>query len=165
MSKPLFNKKLIIQKYPGKGGWCYVVVKGIPASKKRKFGFVRVSGTVEGFAVEKYNIMPMKTGDFFFPIKAEIRKVIKKKDGDVVHVILYEDNIPITVPKEFLECLHEDAGASKTFKVLSDSEQKLYIDWIYSAKKEETKINRIAAAINKLAKGEKLYMPPNAKAK
>jgi hypothetical protein len=158
MPKPLFNKKLLIQKYLGKGGWCYVVVNGIPASKKRKFGFVRVSGTVDGFPVEKYNIMPMKSGDFFFPIKAQIRKAIKKKEGDKVHVILYEDNIPIKVPQEFLDCLHEDVVATKTFKALSDSEQKLYMDWIYSAKKDETKIGRIAASINKLAKGEKLYV-------
>jgi hypothetical protein len=158
--KPLFDKKLVIQKYPGKGGWNYVVVSGIPPNKKRKFGFVRVSGTVDGFRVEKYNIMPMKTGNYFFPIKAQIRKAIKKKEGDKVRVILFEDNIPITVPQEFLECLHEEAYAEKTFLKLSDSEQKLYVDWIYSAKKEETKINRIAAAINKLAKGEKLYMPP-----
>jgi hypothetical protein len=157
--KPLFNKKLLIQKYPGKGGWCYVVVKGIPASKKRKFGFVRVSGTVDGFAVEKYNIMPMKTGDFFFPIKAGIRKAVKKKEGDTVHIILYEDNAPLTVPQELLNCLKEDAKALRTFKGLSDAEQKQYLDWIYSSKREETKIERIAAAINKMVKGEKLYAP------
>lgn len=158
MPKPLFNKKLIIQKYPGKGGWCYVVVKGIPPSKKRKFGFVRVSGTVDGYAVEKYNIMPMKTGDHFFPIKAEIRKAIKKKDGDTVHVILYEDETPLKVPKELLDCLKEEPKALKTFNGLSDAEQKQYLEWIYSAKKEDTKIERMAAAINKLAKGEKLYI-------
>ena len=158
MPKPLFNKKLLIQKYPGKGGWCYVLVTGIPANKKRKFGFVRVSGTVDGFKVEKYNIMPMKTGNFFFPIKAQIRKAIRKKEGDTVHVILFEDNVPTKTPKELLECLKEEPQALKTFKGFSDSEQKLYIDWIYSAKKEETRIGRIAASINKLVKGEKLYV-------
>jgi hypothetical protein len=158
MAKPFFNKKLIIQKYPGKGGWCYVVVSGIPANKKRKFGFVRVSGTIDDFELEKYNLMPIKTGDLFLPIKAEIRKAIKKKEGDTIHVILFEDNTPLKVPKELMDCLKEEPKALKTFKDLSDAEQKQYLDWIYSAKREETKVERIANAINRLARGEKLYL-------
>lgn len=142
----------------GKGGWSYLVLEGIPASKKRKGGMIRVSGTIDTFEVVKYNLMPMKSGHMFFPVKAEIRKAINKKEGDHVHVIFYEDNIPLSVPQEFLDCLHEDVVATRTFKNLSDSEQRLYVDWIYGAKKEETKITRMAAAINKLAKGEKLYV-------
>jgi hypothetical protein len=157
MPKALINKKYVIQKYPGKGGWCYVVLSGIPHSKKRRFGFVRVSGTVDGFSVEKYNIMPMKTGEFFFPIRAEIRKAIRKKEGDTVQVILYEDNTPLEVPKELTDCLKEEPKALKMFRSLSDAEQKQYLDWIYSAKKEETKIERMAVTINKLLKGENLY--------
>ncbi len=158
MAKAVFNKKLVIQKYPGKGGWCYVVVSGIPANKKRKFGFVRVSGTIDTYQLEKYYLMPMKAGTLFLPIKAEIRKVIKKKEGDTIHVILFEDNTPLKIPKELTLCLKEEPKALKNFENLSDAEQKQYLDWIYSAKKEETKIERIATAINKLVKGEKLYI-------
>jgi len=157
MPQPIFNKKLIIQKYPGKGGWCYVVVSGVPANKKRKFGFVRVSGTIDNYQLEKYNLMPMKAGTLFLPIKAAIRKIIKKKEGDTIHVTLYEDNTPIEIPEEFTLCLKEEPKALKFYYTLSDAEQKHYLDWIYSAKKEETKIERIATAINKLIKGEKLY--------
>ncbi|MDZ4665985.1 MAG: YdeI/OmpD-associated family protein [Bacteroidota bacterium] len=158
MEKTLFNKKLIIQKYPGKGGWCYVVVTGIPPNKKRKFGFVRVSGTIDNYKLEKYNLMPMKAGTLFLPIRAEIRKVIKKKEGDTIHVTLYEDNTPLEIPEELILCLKEEPKAIKAFYTISDAEQKQYLDWIYSAKKEETKIERIASTINKLLKGEKLYL-------
>jgi hypothetical protein len=157
MPKPIFNKKTIIEKYPGKGGWCYVIVTGVPPNKKRKFGFVRVSGTIDDYKLEKYNLMPMKTGTLFLPIKAEIRKAIKKKEGDTIHVILFEDNTPLTIPEELTLCLKEEPKALKAFHNLSDAEQKQYLDWIYSAKKEETKIERIANSINKLLKGEKLY--------
>ncbi len=158
MAKAVFNKKVIIQKYPGKGGWCYVVVSGVPANKKRKFGFVRVSGTIDNYQLEKYNLMPMKAGTLFLPIKAAIRKIIKKKEGDTIHVTLYEDNTPLEIPEEFSLCLKEEPKALKFYYTLSDAEQKQYLDWIYSAKKEETKIERMAAAINKLHKGEKLYL-------
>jgi uncharacterized protein YdeI (YjbR/CyaY-like superfamily) len=56
-----------------------------------------------------------------------------------------------------LLCLEDEPAALKFFKSLSESEQKFYIQWIYSAKKEETKIDRLAKSINKLARGMKLY--------
>ena len=158
MAKALLNKKYIIQKMQGKGGWSYVVICGIPPNKKRKFGFVRVSGSIDNYQIEKYNLMPMKAGTLFLPIKAEIRKAIKKKEGDTVHIILYEDNTPLEIPEELTLCLKEEPRSLKTFHNLSDAEQKQYLDWIYSAKKEETKIERIAVTINKLLKGEKLYL-------
>ncbi|MES2763749.1 MAG: YdeI/OmpD-associated family protein [Bacteroidota bacterium] len=157
MKKPLVNKNYTIDKFPGKGGWCFVVIKEIPASKKRKGGMVRVTGTIDDFAIEKYNLMPMKNGFLFLPIKAEIRKQIKKKEGDPIHIILYEDNLPLTIPEELQLCFEDEPKAFTFFKSLTDAEQKQYLDWIYSAKKEETRINRMADAINKLLKKEKLY--------
>ncbi len=37
----------------------------------------------------------------------------------------------------------------------TEGEQKAFIDWIYTAKKEETKVERIAETIKKIMKGEK----------
>lgn len=157
MKKPLVNKTYTIEKYPGKGGWCYVVIKEIPASKKRKGGLVRVTGAIDDFVIEKYNLMPMKNGFLFLPIRAEIRKQIKKKEGDNVRIVLYEDNTPLEIPEELQLCFKDEPGAYTFYKSLSDAEQKQYLDWIYSAKKEETKINRMADAVNKLVKKEKMY--------
>jgi len=99
--------------------------------------------------------MPMGDGKLFLPVKAEIRKKIKKQEGDYVQVVLYADNEPLEVPEEMMLCLKEEPKALRFFKGLSESEQKHYIDWIYSSKKEETKIERLAKSINKLVKGEK----------
>ena len=54
-------------------------------------------------------------------------------------------------------CLQEESEALNFFKSLTESEQKYYIQWIYSAKKEETKIDRLAKTINRLRKRLKLY--------
>jgi uncharacterized protein YdeI (YjbR/CyaY-like superfamily) len=43
-----------------------------------------------------------------------------------------------------------------TFISLSQGEQKAYLDWIYEAKTESTKVNRIAEMINRLQRGLKL---------
>jgi len=157
LEKPLINKKYLLEKYPGKGGWTFARITGIARDKRLRFGWVKVKGTIDGFEIKKYNLMPMRDGNLFLPVKAEIRKKIRKQEGDSVHVILYPDNEPHEVPEEMLFCLQEEPAALKFFTSLSPSEQRLYILWIYSAKKEETKIDRLAKSINKLLKKQKLY--------
>lgn len=155
--KPLVKKKLLLEKYPGKGGWTYVRVPKLPPGSKNNFGYVKVKGTIDGYKISKYNIMPMKDGNHFLPIKSEIRKEIGKEAGAVVEVILYHDNEPLKAPKELLECLADEPSALKFFNKLTDSNKRYYIEWIYSAKREETKVDRMAKAIDRLAKGLKLY--------
>jgi len=101
--------------------------------------------------------MPMGNGNLFLPVKAEIRKKIKKEEGDFVHVVLYPDSSHLEVPEELLLCLQDEPTALKFFQSLSESEQNYYIQWIYSAKKEETKVKRVAQTINRLMRGEKRY--------
>ena len=155
--KPLIDKKYLLEKFPGKGGWTFARIPEVPQDKKAYFGWVKVKGTIDGYEINKYHLMPMGKGHLFLPVKAEIRKKIKKQEGDYVHVILYPDNEPLEVPQEMLLCLVEEPRALNFFKSLSESEQKFYIQWVYSAKREETKVNRLAQAINRLAKGLKLY--------
>ena len=101
--------------------------------------------------------MPMGDGILFLPVKAEIRKVIKKQEGDYVHIVLFPDNEPLEVLEEILLCLTDEPEALQFFNSLTESEQKYYINWIYSAKREETKIDRLVNAINRLLKKEKFY--------
>ena len=154
---PLVNKKYLLEKYPGKGGWTYARIKEIPQDKKAHFGWVKVKGTIDGFEIRKYHLMPMGDGKLFLPVRAEIRKKIGKKEGDWVHIILYPDNEPLVIPEEMLLCLEDEPIALKFFNQLTESEQKYYIQWVYSAKKEETKIERMAKTVNRLGKGLKMY--------
>jgi hypothetical protein len=157
MPKHLVDKKYLLHKYPGKGGWTYVVIDEIKPDKRQKFGWVQVKGSIDGFEIKQYKLMPMGDGNLFLPVRAEIRKKIRKQAGDMVHVILDLDNSAVEVPEEFAACLEDDPKAKKFFQSLSDSEKRLYILWIYSAKKEETRVDRIAQSINKLHEGKKLY--------
>lgn len=156
MMKPLVNKKYILERFPGKGGWTFARIPEITQEKKAHFGWVKVKGTIDGYAISKYHLMPIGNGNLFLPVKAEIRKKINKKEGDKVHVVLYLDNEPLVVPEEMLLCLRDEPLALKFFNSLSESEQKFYIQWIYSAKKEDTKVDRMVKTINRLAKGLKL---------
>jgi Domain of unknown function (DUF1905)/Bacteriocin-protection, YdeI or OmpD-Associated len=155
--QPLVDKKYLLEKFPGKGGWTYAQIPDIVNDKKIGFGWLKVQGTIDGFELKKYHLAPMGNGNLFLPVRAEIRKAIKKQAGDWVHIILYPDNEPLETPQELWECLDEEPKALEFYKSLSESEQKYYINWIYEAKQEETKIGRIIKTIDRLKLGKKMY--------
>lgn len=155
--EPIVNKKYLLEKFEGKGGWTFARIAEIKKNEKSHFGWLKVKGTIDGFELRKYHLAPMGDGKMFLPVKAEIRKKIKKEAGDWVHVLLYADNEPLEVPQEMIDCLLDEPKAYHFFNKLTESEQKFYIDWVYSAKKEETKINRLAKTIDRLAQGLKMY--------
>ena len=155
--KALTDGHYRLEKFAGKGGWTYAAIPEIPQDKRNPFGWKKVKGSIDGYRIEKYHLMPMGEGRLMLAVNAEIRKKIRKKAGDTVHIILYPDNDVLQVPEELQLCLADEPAALLFFNTLSDSEKKFYIQWIFTAKKEETKIRRMAAAINRLRFGLKLH--------
>ena len=157
--KPLVNKKYLLEKFPCKGGWTFTVIPEIQPDKHSPFGWVKVKGSIDGYEFNNYRLMPTVHGDnrLFFAVKAEIRKAIKKEAGDIVHIILYLDNDPLEVPEEMLLCLQDAPEASQFFNSLSEDEQRNYVEWIFSAKTERTKVDRMSRTLNRLVKGKKYY--------
>lgn len=157
MPKPIFHKKLLLEKYPGKGGWTYVQVEGIPSTVKRTNGMVRVKGRIDNYELKKYHLMPMKGGNLFLPVNATARKTIDKKAGDHVEVILYIDNDAVEIPADLLACLEDEPKAFNFFHKLSDTDKMYYIDWIYGAKKEGTRVDRMVKTVNRLVNNMRFY--------
>jgi hypothetical protein len=157
LMKPLVDKRFKLERFQGKGGWTYARIPNIIQNKNQPFGWVKVRGSIDGYEIRKYHLMPMGNGKVFLPVKAEIRRKIKKQEGDFVHVILYRDNEPLEIPEEMLLCLQDEPGSLKFFQSISESEQKFYIQWVYAAKREETKIKRLATTVDRLLRGLKLY--------
>jgi hypothetical protein len=155
----LINQSFQIQKMAGKGGWSYVVLPNIPAVYKQRFGWIQVKGSIDTVEINQYKLMPLANGNMFLPIKSEIRKKIKKEEGDWVHITLQLDSSHLVVPNEFLMCLMDAPKAYQVFQSFSENSQKHYVDWIYAAKSVETRANRIAKTIEKLELGLKLYQP------
>jgi hypothetical protein len=154
----IINKKILLERFPGKGGWTFGRLPEIPVQKNNPFGWKKVKGQIDNYKINNYHLMPMGNGNLFLPVKAQIRKKIKKEAGDWVHVILYSDNGPYTTPEDFLLCLRDDSTALNNYNALIDFEKKKLIDWIFSLKSKRLQEERMAIAINKLSKGEKVLL-------
>ena len=151
LETPLVDEKYLLQKMSGKGGWTYAAIPEILQDKHAYFGWVKVKGTIDDYEIANYHLMPMGNGTLFIPVKAEIRKKIGKNEGDWVHIKLYSQNLPTVVPEDFLLCLNDEPKALQNFNNLSQKEQEAMIDWIYSAKKDDLKVERIVQTIDKLS--------------
>lgn len=160
--KPLLDRIYLLEKFPGKGGWTYAAIPEIVQNKKAPFGWVRVRGYVDNYELKQYKLMPMGNGKLFLPVKAAIRKKIGKEAGDFVRVKLYSDESALEIPTEIIECFEDEPKKSyQTFLNFTEGEQKAYLDWIYDAKTEETKADRILKMMNRLRKKLKFYDKEN----
>lgn len=155
--KHLINKDYLLQKFPGKGAWTYAEIPEIPQNSKNPFGWVQVKGAIDDYPLRQFKLMPMGNGRLFLPVRASIRKKIKKEAGDHVHLILDLDHSELEIPTEIMECFkNEPKSIYESFSSFSDGEKKAYLDWIYLAKTDATKVKRIAQMMERLQYNLKL---------
>lgn len=146
----LVNGCYTLEKFPGKGGWTYASIPEIAQNKNNPFGWVQISGFIDSYELKQYKLMPMGNGTLFLPVKAEIRKKIKKEASDSVRIQFNIDEGAPIIPDELLACLKDEPNAFDRFQQLTPGKQKEAIDFINQAKKLETKIERISNLIERL---------------
>jgi hypothetical protein len=151
-SAPLVNKKYELVRYPDKNGWIYIAIPEIKLERHVFFSWIKVKGTIDGYDVNNFHLMPLPDGIFYFPVRTEICQKIGKKAGDWVHLILYADHSPADIPNELLNGLTENPTAYQTFLCLTESLQQGIIDWILSASNAELMNERITKTVNRLSK-------------
>jgi hypothetical protein len=137
-------------------GWVYALIDDAQKAQG-KFPKLKVKGTIDGFAIEKCILASYGRNGYVLPVRAEIRKQIGKHEGDMVKVTLYKDVSALDIPEELELCLKDEPKARKFFYSLSENKKRMYTYWIGSAKKIETKSDRIAKSVEKLKQGLKLY--------
>jgi hypothetical protein len=151
--QPLVNGNYLLEKYPGAGGWTYAAIPEVAQNPNAPFGWVKVKVHIDGIDFGQMKLMPMGAGRLFLPLRADIRKKIRKQAGDTVSIVLFPDEDPILLPPELIECLRLGAtDLYPRFRALPEGEQKAKLDWIYAAKTEATQAERIAQLVEALEK-------------
>lgn len=131
----------------------------IPFDVEQEFGAKRVKVKSKFDGVDyRGSIVNMGQGCYMIGVTKAIRKQIGKEAGDNIFVEVEKDEEvrEIELPKDFKLELEQNEQALKFYDSLSYSAKKKYYQWITSAKKEETRKNRIKESIIKLESKVKL---------
>ena len=153
MSKQEFEA--VIEKPPKTPG-AYIV---IPFDVREVYGTkgrVQVKATFDGHPY-RGSIAPMGGGRHVLGVRKEIQQMIGKTRGDRVKVVIEQDIEPrvVTVPKDLQMLLDENPRGKAFFEKLSYTHQKEYVNWIESAKKEETRQRRLEKSLEMLIQNVK----------
>ena len=89
MEKIVDNQALVLQYLPGFGAWTYHLRLPNTMDIEGQWGFMKVSGIINGFPVENINLAPRTGEDKIISINKRIRDAIGKTGGDTVLVNLY----------------------------------------------------------------------------
>ena len=151
MKKYQFKAKIIA----GVGGGAGVE---FPHDVEKEFGTrgnVPVQATFDG-VLYKGSLMNCGMQHHTLGVLKGVRERIGKGPGDTVDVVVWKDDEvrTVAVPAEFEKLLKREklwAG----FEKLSYTHRKEYVCWITEAKKEETRLSRMAKAVAMLQKGVK----------
>lgn len=118
---------------------------------------VNVKATFDG---EEYRgiLVKMDTNCHIIGIRNEIRTKIGKTFGDEISVTIEEDNESklMKIPDILQEELNNNETANSFFETLTESGKNKFIVFITSAKKDETKIERLKKVIQMLENNEKM---------
>lgn len=135
----------VIHQHEGING-AYVV---IPFDIKEVYGAKRVKVLATFDGVEYQGSIVSMGGRYLLGITRKIRKEIGKEFGDSVLVTVQKDESKrvVALPDDFETILKGSNEAFSFWNDLSYSNQRKYVDWITSAKKVETRTNRIEKAV------------------
>ncbi len=136
-----------------KTGWRYVHIDAEMANElklnnKKSF---RVKGMLDALPINGIALMPMGDGSFILPLKADIRRALRKDAGAALTVSIEEDlDYKVEIPEDLQECFDFEPEALNYFNSLPKSHRDYFIKWINSAKTNETRAKRIVNTINAL---------------
>ena len=139
----------------GRGGGAYAEV---PFDVEAAFGDKRppVNATIDGVAFQT-RLVRMGSPCHVVGVPKEIRVQLGKGVGDTVEITLEPDATPrvVEVPKDLEQALKKSPKAKDFFEGLSYTHRKEYVRWITEAKKEETRLRRLAKTVEMLLAGQR----------
>lgn len=153
MRIPFVDETFTLLKSQKKGGWTYILIPLDKPLTKVRFGVRKVSGYIDDYELKDFAMWSMKQGHFV-SVKADIRKAIKKEEGDTVRLVIYlDEELPDIVDDDFIVCLKDDPECYKAFMAYPEKKRKLITAWVFTPATEEGKVQRIGEAMDRIAAG------------
>jgi len=117
---------------------------------------VSVRGEIGGYKF-RTSIFPDGEGGHTMMVNKAMQHEGGAIPGKTVRVTLERDTAPrvLILPKDFKSALSANAKARATFDAFAPSHKRAYVDWITQAKREETRVARIAKSMEMIAAGKK----------
>ena len=130
-------------------------VVALPFDARDAFGRVRapVRVTVRGHT---FRTTAMRYGEIdYIGLNRGVRDAAGVRAGDEVSIDIELDleKREVDVPPELASALDHDAAAKRAFDGLSYTHRKEYARWIAEAKREDTRVRRLAQAVEMLRTG------------
>lgn len=121
-----------------------------------KKGQVKVKAFFDGYEY-RGSLVKMGTPCHIIGLNKKVREAINKQPGNSVHVVIIEDTEERTVniPDDLNSVLMGNAEVNAVFSKLSFSHKREYVEWIISAKKQETRTARIVKFAEMILSGKK----------
>lgn len=154
----MLSFRAVIEKFGQMGektGWTYVRIspeQAILLKPGCRQSF-RIKGKLDELSIRALALIPVGDGAFILPLNAEIRKKLKKRQGQYLELNIAEDPAPVEIYPDLVACLEDDPQALEFFRNLTGSHQRYFSKWIESAKTNPTREKRIVMAVNALSRG------------
>ena len=137
----------------GGGGHAVVVPKEVAAAfpTKRPAVMARVDG------VEYRSRLAVYGGRSYLALRKDLLRQIGRQAGDVVEIVLEEDQTEVPAPAkvaeppELLAALAENPAAQAAYQAMPPSHRREYAKWIGEAKQAETRTERVSKMVRRLS--------------
>jgi hypothetical protein len=149
------SPKIIKLLKPGVQVWCYYP-KG---TSKVQTDLTRDKGWNELLKYEQLKWINLISFNetwsaFAFRLKSEKDKAVVPREREILKYADSKTKI-ITLPDDFAKALAKNKKAKTVFDTLAFSHRREYVEWIVTAKREETRLSRVEGTISKLLEGKK----------
>jgi uncharacterized protein YdeI (YjbR/CyaY-like superfamily) len=132
-------------------GWIDGGMRGLDRERFRLWFSPRKRGSVWSLLNRERAERLMEAG---LMAEAGLRAVEDAKESGMWDAA-YTSRVEPEVPEDLMEALMENEEALRNFKGFSNSAKLMYVHWIESAKREETRVRRITEVVRKAARNIK----------
>jgi len=137
-------------------GWTFVTLPKAASAKLGARGRVAVTGTINGFAF-RTSAFPDGNGSHTIAVNAAMKKGGRVTPGQTATFVLAPatDAVKVRVPPPLQKALRRDRNAWDQWNAITPKARAGWVAWIQGAKRDETKVARVAKTVERLARGDR----------